>query len=160
MSLLDEHLSPLLSMELIRTLALKMQEAEIPNDKICQVLSVSKAFLSKWKRKYKEEGISCLPSQYKGRPSYLSPEQRAEIIEHLSLQLHYSLADLVKYIEDKYNVFFKSKQSYYDLLSAGGLSWHKTQKSNPKRDEQALLAKRAAIKKNWIRKGKRLKKGI
>lgn len=77
----------------------------------------------------------------------MSPEQKADIIEHLSLQEHYGPPDLVEYIKSNYNLTFKSKQSYDDLLSAGGLSWHKTQKSNPKRNEQAVLAKREEVKK-------------
>ena len=61
---------------------------------------------------------------------------------------------------EKYLVIFKSKQSYYDLLSLGGLSWHKTQKSNPKKDEVLVLEKREEIKKNWIQKGKQLKRRV
>lgn len=55
--------------------------------------------------------------------------------------------ELVQYIESNYGVTFKPQQSYYDLLSAGGFSWHKTQKSNPKRDEEAVLKKREELKK-------------
>lgn len=48
-------------MKLTRVLSLKMQESEIPTNKICKVLSVSIPFVSKWKKKYKEEGLPCLP---------------------------------------------------------------------------------------------------
>ena len=159
MSELDTHLSTFLSLECKRSLSLKMQEAGISTDKICKVLSVSRPFVSKWKKKYSTEGLSCLPVQYEGRPSYLSDEERSEIISHISEQEQYSLPKLVEYIRSTYGVVFKSKQSYYDLLSAGGLSWHKTQKVNPKQDEEAVLKKREEIKKNWIRNVKRLKRG-
>lgn len=39
-----------------------------------------------------------------------------------------------------YGVVYQSQQSYYDLLKEAGLSWHRTQAANPKREE---------IKKNW-----------
>jgi len=158
MSELDSHLSNLLSLELKRTLSLKMQEVGVSNKKIAEVLLVSLPFISKWKKKYKGQGLSCLAVQYEGRPCYLSCQEREEIITHISQQSHYSLPELVEYIESNYGVTFKSKQSYYDLFSAGGLSWHKTQKSNPKKDDVAVLEKRAEIKKNWIRNVKRLKK--
>jgi len=29
---------------------------------------------------------------------------------------------------------YKSKQSYYDLFDEAGISWHKSQKVNPKRN--------------------------
>jgi putative transposase len=158
MSELDIHLSSFLSLEYKRTLSLKMQEAGISTENICEVLSVSRPFVSKWKKKYATEGLSCLPVQYEGRPSYLSDKERTEIIAHISDQAHYSLSELVEYINSIYGVVFKSKQSYYDLLSAGGLSWHKTQKANPKKDDQAVLKKREEIKKNWNRSVKRLKR--
>jgi putative transposase len=155
MSELDNHLSSFLSLELKRTLSLKLQEADVSTHKICKILSVSSQFVSKWKKKYEAEGLNCLPVQYEGRPSYLSAEQREEIIVHISEQVHYSLIELVDYIESNYGIIFKSQQSYYDLLSSGGLSWHKTQKSNPKRDEEAVLKKREELKKNWIQNVKR-----
>ena len=158
MSDLDSHLSNLLSLELKRTLSLKLQEVGVSTQQVSDVLSISLPFISKWKKKYKEEGLSCLPVQYEGRPSYLSSEERQEILSDISEQSHYSLPELVEYIKSNYGVSFKSQQSYYDLLSAGGLSCHKTQKSNPKKDQEAVFAKRAVIKKNWIRNVKRLKR--
>lgn len=158
MSELDSHLSSFLSFELTRTLSLKMQEAGIPTDKICEALSVSAQFVSKWKGKYEAGGLAVLKVGHEGRAPYLSKESRAEVIAHISAQPHYSVAELSGHIEKAYGVVFRSKQSYYDLLSAGGLSWHKTQKENPKRDGVAVLAKREEIKKNWMPKGKASKR--
>ena len=42
---------------------------------------------------------------------------------------------------------YHSKQSYYDLLQAAGLSCHRTQAANPKRDEAQVWRKREEIKK-------------
>jgi transposase len=62
-------------------------------------------------------------------------------------------------IEARYGIVYQSKQSYYDLLDASGLSYHRTEKSNPKRDEAQVLERREEIKKNWRRAGKRLSGG-
>lgn len=59
------------------------------------------------------------------------------------------MEELRDLIERRYGVVYQSKQSYYDLLKAAGLSWHRTQTVNPKRDEGQVLLKREAIKKNW-----------
>ena len=59
------------------------------------------------------------------------------------------------YIEERYGVVYHSKQSYYELLEAGGMSYHRSEKSNPKRDEGQVLARREEIKKNWRRVGTR-----
>jgi len=44
-------------------------------------------------------------------------------------------------------VIYKSKQSYYDLFDEAGISWHKSQKVNPKRNEKKISSKREDIKK-------------
>ena len=44
---------------------------------------------------------------------------------------------------------YKSKQSYYDILEDAGFSWHKSEKVNPKKDEEKVANKREEIKKNW-----------
>lgn len=59
-------------------------------------------------------------------------------------------------IEARCGIVYQSKQSYYDLLGASGLSYHRTEKGNPKRSEAQGLERREEIKKNWRRSGKRL----
>jgi putative transposase len=45
-------------------------------------------------------------------------------------------SELQQHVEAVYEVVFASKQSYYELFSAAGISWKKTQKCNPKADPQ------------------------
>jgi putative transposase len=59
-------------------------------------------------------------------------------------------------IEARYGIVYQSKQSYYDLLDASGLSYHRTEKSNPKRNAAQVRERRDEIKKNWHRAGQRL----
>ena len=51
------------------------------------------------------------------------------------------------YVEERYGVVYHSKQSYYELLDAEGMSYHRSEKHNPKRDEALILARREEIKK-------------
>ena len=51
----------------------------------------------------------------------------------------------------------QAKQSYYELLEAGGLSYHRSEKGTPKRDEAQGLERREELKKNWRRDGRRLR---
>ena len=46
-----------------------------------------------------------------------------------------------------------SKQSYYELLDAGGMSYHRSEKRNPKRDEAQVLARREEIPLSGHRNG-------
>lgn len=49
------------------------------------------------------------------------------------------------HIEDQYQIRFKSKESYYQLFKEAGTSWKKTQKKNPKRDEELVQSKHKEI---------------
>lgn len=60
-----------------------------------------------------------------------------------------SVAAVRDYLEAQFAVVYQAKQSYYDLLSASGMSYHKSEKRNPKRDAQQVLAQRDEIKKKW-----------
>ena len=93
--------------------------------------------------------------RYRGSESYLSVEQRQELEDWLGEQETITLEEVRDEIEARYGIVYQSKQSYYDLLEASGLSYHRTEKSNPKRDEAQVLERREEIKKNWRRGGQR-----
>jgi transposase len=134
--------------EVKRAVAVKMVEEGLKSVNACKVLKVSVAFVSKWKIIYENKGAEYLRSGYKGSKGYLSKSQKDEIKKYLEKQEHLSVEELRDYIDKKYGVLYKSKQSYYDLLKSGGLSWHKSQKRNPERNWDKVLLKREEIKKN------------
>jgi putative transposase len=52
----------------------------------------------------------------------------------------------VTYVEQEFGVIYKSKQSYYELFARANISWEKTQKINPKSDEELVKKKRKLTK--------------
>jgi len=147
MSSLDDIIDLPANLEMKRALAVKMILFDFKTEDICALLNVSDSFVSKWKIRFENEGAEALQLNYKGGTGFLTPDQRDEIIFHLRMQPHYSVEELRDYIEYHYGVVYQSKQSYDDLLKAGGLSWHQTQAINPKRDEALVLQQREEIKK-------------
>ena len=135
------------NLEVKRALAVKMFLLDFKTEDICKLLNVSDSFVSKWKIIYENEGASALKVNYQGGTGFLTAEQRIQIFLHLKDKPHYSVEELRDYIEQHFGVVYQSKQSYYDLLKAAGLSWHQTQAVNPKRDGAYVLRKREAIKK-------------
>ena len=85
---------------------------------------------------------------YRGRASYLSHSQREEIIKWIQKQDLLSVQRVRDHIEEKYGILYRSKQSYYQLLSEAGMSYHRTTPLNPKRDEGQVKEKREEIKKS------------
>lgn len=135
------------NLEVKRALAVKMFFSDFKTDDICNLLNVSDSFVSKWKIIYENEGAKALKVNYQGGTGFLTEKQHIQILLHLENKPHCSVEELRNYIEDQFGIIYQSKQSYYDFLKAGGLSWHQTQAVNPQRDEQQVLQKREAIKK-------------
>ena len=143
--------------EVKRAVSVKMGQQGFSPAQICQVLNVSLQYVSKWKGQYEAEGAAALRVRYRGSEGYLREEERQEILQWIGAQETVSVEAVRDYVEERYGVVYHSKQSYYELLEAGGLSYHRTEKSNPKRDEAQVLARREEIKKNWRRAGRRLR---
>ena len=133
--------------ELKRALAVQMTLLGLKQGMIQSVLGVQSGFISTWKKRYVSEGVACFRLGYKGSQSYLSADQRAQIIQWLATQSQPSVASLASYIQTQFGVVYRSSQSYYDLLSQAGYRWKKTQARSPKADPQSGIARRAEIKK-------------
>jgi len=135
------------NLEVKRALAVKMFILDFKTEDICKLLNVSDSFVSKWKIMYENEGASALKVNYQGGTGFLTEAQRIQILLHLKNKFHWSVEELRDYIERHFGIVYQSKQSYYALLKAAGLSWHQTQAVNPQRDEGQVLRKREEIKK-------------
>lgn len=104
-------------------------------------------YVSKWRGKYLAEGAESLLLAHRGSESYLSDEARSQISEWIKEHETISIEAVRDHVEEQYGAVYQSKPSYYDLMTAGGMSYHKSEKRNPLRDEAQVLARREAIKK-------------
>jgi len=142
--------------ELKRAVSVKLGEQGLATEVIGAVLQVTPRAVRKWWRRYEREGVDGLAVRNRGSESYLSIEQRQEVEDWLGAQETITVDEVRDELEARYGIVYQSRQSYYDLLDASGLSYHQTEKSNPKRNEAQVLERREEIKKNWHRGGKRL----
>ena len=133
--------------ELKRAMSVIMWIEGIPGAEIQKILNVSATFISQSKMKFIKNGVEELKLKYQGSKAYLSRAQRLEIVNYLKTQEYLSLQEFQVYIEDKYDVRFKSNQSYYTLLDEAKISWNKTQKSNPKKNDELVKTKKIEIEK-------------
>ena len=128
--------------EVKRAVCVKMAVSGMPTAQITEMLNVTPQYVSKWRVRYEQEGAGSLVVGYRGSESYLTGEHRAEILRWINSQETMTVEAVRDYVEEKYRVVYQSKQSYYDLLQAAGLSYHKSEKRNPKRDEAQVLERR------------------
>jgi len=133
--------------EVKRILAAKLVIQGKCHKEIEELLKVSSSFISKWKNAAIFQGVESLKMQYKGGESYLSKVEKQKVIEWLRRPKYCRLGDLQIYIEKEYKVSFKSNQSYYDLFKKAKISWKKSQKKNPLKDEELVKEKKKEIKK-------------
>lgn len=139
--------------EVKRAVSVKMSAQRFSPAQICQVLNVSLQYVSKWKGLYEAGGGAVLRLGHRGSKSYVRAEERQAILQWIGGRETVSVEALRDYVEEQYGIVYRSKQSYYELLEAGGMSYHRSEKHNPKRDEVQILARREEIKKNWHRGG-------
>ena len=139
--------------EVKRALSVKMVEQGLPPARVSVLLNVSLPYVSKWKGIYEAEGAVGLLLSYQGGSSYLSDTQREAVVDWIKGHESLSVEALRDYLEGTYGVVYQSKQSYYDLLDAGEMSYHKSEKVNPKHDEAQVQVRREEIKKRWHRIG-------
>jgi len=142
--------------EVKRAVSVKMGVQGLSPAQICQVLNVSLQYVSKWKGQYEAGGGAVLRLRHRGSESYLGDEERQTILQWIGAQETVSIEAVRDHVEEHYGVVYRSKQSYYELMEAGGMSYHRSEKHNPKRDEAQILARREEIKKNWHCGGPRL----
>ncbi len=131
--------------ELKRALATQMSLEGYTHSQIIKTLNVSSGFISKWKNVFVSQGIEGLKLRYQGGDGFLTPEQRQEIIDWLKAKNYWNLGELEYHLANSYGVIFKSKQSYYDLFEAAGISWKKSQKKNPSADPAQVEATKKEI---------------
>ena len=128
--------------EIKRALAVKMKLQGKYYRDIKQLLGVSHQFISKWKNCAIFEGVENLRIKYKGRKSYLKTEEKQKVIQWLREKEYLRLSDLRLHLQKEYNIIFESDQSYYNLFKEAGISWKKTQKNNPARNDQLVEEKK------------------
>lgn len=150
MSSLDEIISESRDGRAVkRALCVKMRLTEMATAQICELLNVSPQYVSKWSGKYETEGVASLGVGHLGSKSYLAPEARTKVLEWIKGQETISLEVVRDYLAEQFGVRYQSKQSYYDLLEAAGMSYHKSEKRNPQHDEAQVQVRREEIKKKW-----------
>lgn len=132
-----------------KALAVKLVYQDYLYEEIQTILDVSLGSITGWKQAYEQDGIDGLRLNYKGRKSYLSAEQREEVLSWLSKKDCWELGELEYKLAFDYDVVYESKQSYYDLFDAADISWKKTTKLNPKADPDAVAAKKKRLKHCW-----------
>lgn len=119
---------------------------------VAQALGVGRDFIGKWRRRYRQQGVSGLRIGYKGSQGYLRPEARQQVMAWLHRQSSWSVEALQQELARTYGIHYQSKQSYYALLAEARFSWKKAQKKNPHANPEQIQGIRDEIKKKSRRR--------
>lgn len=132
-----------------KALAVKLVYQDYLYEEIQTILDVSLGSITGWKQAYEQDGVDGLRLNHKGKKSYLSSEQREEVLRWLQTKDCWELGELEYKLAFEYDVVYESKQSYYDLFDAASISWKKTTKLNPKADADAVAEKKKRFSHCW-----------
>lgn len=129
-------------LETKRAIAVRMVMTGWMRHDVAEALDVSIAFVDKWKREYFEKGAGALRLRYKGSKGYLSKEKHQATLSWILEKETVTVDELYEYIMKEYGVEYRTRKSYTDLIHEAGFAWKKTEKTNPKRDEALIEAKK------------------
>ena len=114
-----------------KALAVKLFYQGYRYEAIVGILDVSMGAVSNWKQAYESWGVAGFKPQHKGRKSYLETQQKAAVLSWLQQKAIWELSELEHHLAEVYDVAYESKQSYYDLFEAAGISWKKSGQGQP-----------------------------
>lgn len=100
---------------------------------VARMLGVSEAFVSTCRKRYAADGIASFRLGYRGGTSFLSAEEREEVVAWIADHPHPNVRVVRAYLQETFGVVYESRQSYYALLKAAGLSHKQIQARNPKK---------------------------
>lgn len=131
--------------ELKRALAVKLILEGYSYRSIQKILEVSMGFISKWKNAFEFGGLKGLKSRHQGSKSYLSRSEKEDIVDWLIQQEAWDISELQSYLIEKYDVVFKSRESYYQILKSARITWQKGEHFHPRQDPEIISQKNQEI---------------
>lgn len=136
---LDEFLATVRdAREYKRALVVQLCERGQRAADVARLLQVSEAFISTCRKRYAADGVASFALGYQGGTSFLSADERAEVLSWIAAQERPNVRGLYTYLKDTFGVVYESRQSYYNLLKAAGLSHKQIQARNPKKTKKRL----------------------
>lgn len=110
-------------------------------------LGVSRSFICKWRSRYNTRGMKGLQLGHHGSEGDLTPSETQQVLTWLHEQQHWSVEAVRREIATRYDVVYRSKQSYYALMHQARISRKKAQKRHPKHEPKQVEATRQEIEK-------------
>jgi putative transposase len=131
---LDEFLATVRdAREYKRALVVQLCERGQRAAEVARLLQVSEAFVSTCRKRYAADGLASFALGYQGGTSFLSADERSEALAWIAAQERPNVRTVRTYLQETFGVVYESRQSYYNLLKAAGLSHKQIQARNPKK---------------------------
>jgi putative transposase len=89
------------------------------------------------------KGVEGIKLGDRGSLGYLTKMHHLQVIDWLKRKNYWNLNELECYIAETFDVTFAAKSSYYDLFSEAGISWKKSQKTNPRKNPELVNEKKS-----------------
>lgn len=131
--------------ELKRALAIKLVWQNDTYNSRKERLCVSVGFISKWKKAFERHGIKKIQLCQEGSKGYLSRKEKEDVVDWLIQQESWDISELETFKIEKYDVVFKSRQSYYQIFKETRIKWQKGEHKNPRQNPEEITKKNQEI---------------
>jgi len=128
-----------------RALVVQLCERGYRAAEVARMLQVSEGFVSTCRKRYAADGVASFSLAYRGGTSFLSAEERTEVLAWIANHAHPNVRVLRSYLKESFGVLYESRQSYYALLKEAGLSHKQIVARNPQKTKQRS---RPSVKKS------------
>jgi putative transposase len=105
-----------------RATAVKLCLDGMPSEAVAAKLRVAQPLVLKWCRLFDRLGVSGLCFDYEGSESYLTPEDREQVMSWLQANGRWDVPALRAYLFTHYKIEYKTAFSYHNMMRAAGLS--------------------------------------
>ena len=111
---LDEFLATVRdAREYKRALVVQLCERGQRAADVARLLQVSEAVISTCRKRYVADGVASFALGYQGSTSFLSADERAEVLQWIAAQEHPNVRGLHTCLKETFGVVYESRQSYY-----------------------------------------------
>lgn len=146
--------------------AILLINREYPIEEIIEMTGYERSQIFRLRKRFLSEGVGSIIDKRKGKPKeILTKSQREEILETVRTKTpkdfgyaneHWTTGFLGKWIEEQYEVKYKSKTSLYLVFKKASFTYHKPGRVYDKHDEKEISQWKAEthpkIRKYWKQK--------
>jgi len=129
-----------------RALIVQLCERGHQQNEVARLLHASEAFVSTCRKKYAQDGVASFALGYQGGASFLSADERADVLAWIAAQKRPNVKVLYGYLKDTFGVIYvRVAAELLPLAQGGGPELQEDADQQSPKNEATVATKRAEL---------------